>query len=170
MNIVLTGFMGSGKSVVGRKLSNTLSMGFIDTDALIEKDVGSSISKIFKIKGEQYFREAESKAVSLVSLLDQHVIATGGGVPLRKENMDELEKNGTIVFLQVSAEATLKRIGHDMSRPLLQTQDPLETAREIIEKRKKAYSRCSLAIDTDTLTVDEVVVRIIRHVQHAGEK
>lgn len=160
MNIVLTGFMGSGKSIVGKKLAERLNMNFIDTDEIIAKDVGMSISKIFKYKGEPYFREVESKAVSLVSLLDNHVIATGGGVPMRTENMDELERNGIIIHLQVSPESVLRRIGHDTSRPLLHAKNPLETARDILQKRKKAYERCTHFIDTDSLRVDEVVGRI----------
>ncbi|MFH1379099.1 MAG: shikimate kinase [bacterium] len=164
MNIVLTGFMGSGKSAVGRKLAEKLAMGFIDTDAQIEKDAGSSITKIFKLKGETCFRDAESKVVSLISLLDNQVIATGGGIPLRSANLDELERNGTIVFLEVSPESALKRIGHDMSRPLLQTKNPLETAQNILEKRKKAYNRCSLKIATDNLSIDEIVEQIIKHI------
>ena len=162
MNIILTGFMGSGKSSVGKKLARALNFGFIDTDAIIEKDVGMSITTIFKRKGEPYFREMESKAIALVSMLDNQVIATGGGVPLRETNMQELERNGMVVHLKVSPENVLKRIGHDTSRPLLQTKDPLETARAILSKREKAYARCALSVDTDTHSVEEIVEKILQ--------
>lgn len=161
MNIVLTGFMGSGKSSVGKKLAKKLQFQFIDTDEIIEKDVGISIAKIFQKKGEPYFREVESKAVALVSILDKFVIATGGGVPLKKANMEELERNSIVIYLKVSPEIVLKRIGHDLSRPLLKTKDPLETAREILHKREQAYARCTEMIDTDHSSIDEVIEKII---------
>ncbi|MBD3272692.1 MAG: shikimate kinase [Elusimicrobia bacterium] len=162
MNIVLTGFMGSGKSSVGKQLADVLGFGFIDTDQMIEQDVGMPITKIFQFKGEPYFRKIEARAIALVSMLDRHVIATGGGVPMNENNMHELEKNSVIVHLQVTPETVLKRIGHDHKRPLLKTKDPLATAREILRKRQRAYERCSLAVPTDNHNVDAIVQTIVK--------
>ena len=102
MNIVLTGMMGTGKTVVGKKLAQKLNMKYISTDEIIEKDAGMSIPKIFKRKGEPYFRNVETKAVKCVALLDNFVIDTGGGVVQRSENMEELERNGVIICLTAS--------------------------------------------------------------------
>src|SRR5688572_15306391 len=119
MNIVLIGFMCSGKSQVGKALAQKLSWPHVDTDDMISKDVGASIADIIKKQGEPAFREIESKAVQLVASLDKSVISTGGGVPLRAENMAALGQHGHIVWLEVSADTVLKRAGNLKSRPLI---------------------------------------------------
>jgi shikimate kinase len=99
MNIVLIGFMATGKSAVGRRVAERLGWSFFDTDDMIERQTGHSIADLFANGGEDAFRELESKTVSLVAMMDKAVIATGGGVPLRSENMDELERTGRVVLL-----------------------------------------------------------------------
>lgn len=161
MNIVLTGFMGTGKTVVGKLLAEKLSYQYIDTDESIEKDTGLKISEIFKNKGESYFREAESKVIILVSMLDKAVIATGGGVPLNKDNMKELEKTGKIVCLRAKPETIYERLKGDSTRPLLKKPDPMLEIKELLQSREKYYKRCWLVIDTDTLKPEEITEKLI---------
>ncbi|MFH1283044.1 MAG: shikimate kinase [bacterium] len=161
MNIVLTGFMGTGKTVVGKLLAKKLSYQYIDSDEMIEKDVGMSISKIFKYKGEAFFREVESKAILLVSLLDKFIVATGGGVPLKSINMDELEKKGFIVCLKAKAQTIFDRVKDDNSRPLLQTEEPLKEIQKLLKQREEYYKRCDFSVDTDAYNVEKVADIII---------
>ena len=111
MNVVLIGFMCSGKSQVGRALAKKWNWNHVDTDEMITKDVGMSVADIIRKKGEPALREVERKAVQLVSLLDKTVISTGGGVPLDADNRSALEKNGIVVWLQVSPQTVLQRAG-----------------------------------------------------------
>ena len=162
MNIVLTGMMGTGKTVIGKKLAQKLNMKYISTDEVIEKDVGMSIPKIFKRKGELYFRDVETKAVKCVAMLDNFVIDTGGGVVQRSENMEELERNGAIICLTASPEVILKRTSKTNYRPLLNVDDPVSEIKGLLEKRKQFYKRCSGMIDTSNKGIEEVVNEIIK--------
>ncbi len=162
MNIVLTGMMGTGKTVIGKKLAQKLNMKYISTDEVIEKDVGMSIPKIFTRKGEPYFRDVETKAVKCVAMLDNFVIDTGGGVVQRSENMEELERNGTIICLTASPEVILKRTSKTNYRPLLNVDVPVSKIKELLEKRKQFYKRCSRMIDTSNKGIEEVVNEIIK--------
>ncbi len=162
MNIVLTGMMGTGKTKVGKLLAKRLKMEYIDTDEVIEKDVGYPIPKIFKKKGEPYFREVETKAVRCVSLLDNFVISTGGGVVLKKENMDELEKNGKTICLAASVDIILERTKKTDYRPLLSVKDPFQAIKDLFKKRKPYYKRCDLMIDTSKKEIVEIVEEIIK--------
>ena len=162
MKIVLTGMMGTGKTVIGKKLAQKLNMKYISTDEVIKKDVGMSIPKIFKRKGEPYFRDVETKAVKCVAMLDNFVIDTGGGVVQRSENMEELERNGTIICLTASPEVILKRTSKTNYRPLLNVDDPVSEIKGLLEKRKQFYKRCSRMIDTSNKGIEEVVNEIIK--------
>ncbi|MBA7510356.1 Shikimate kinase [subsurface metagenome] len=162
MNIVLTGMMGTGKTVVGKKLAQKLNMKYIDTDGMIEKDAGMSIPKIFKRKGEPYFRDVETKAVKCVAMLDNYVIDTGGGVVQRSENMEELERNGVIICLTASPEVILERTSKTNYRPLLNVDGPVNEIKKLLKKRKRFYKRCSRMIDTSNKGIEEVVDEIIK--------
>ncbi|MDH5174339.1 MAG: AAA family ATPase [Elusimicrobiota bacterium] len=162
MNIVLTGMMGTGKTVVGKKLAQKLNMKYISTDEMIEKDAGMSVPKIFKRKGEPYFRDVETKAVKCVAMLDNFVIDTGGGVVQRSENMEELERNGPIICLTASPEAILKRTSKTNYRPLLNVDSPVREVKKLLKKRKKFYKRCNRMIDTSNKGIEEVVDEIIK--------
>ncbi len=161
MNIVLTGMMATGKTSVGKALARKLGMGYIDTDEMIEKDVGVSISRIFKKHGEKYFRQLEKKAVSCVSLLNNHVIATGGGVVKNKKNMQELEKKGVIVCLTAAPEEIYERASASGNRPLLKVKDPLARIKKIMSERKDYYSRADFTVDTTGKEVSQPVNEII---------
>ena len=103
MNIVLTGFMGTGKSAIGKALAKKLKMSYLDTDELIEKREKDSISAIFDKRGEEYFRSLETKMVKEVSVFDDYIISTGGGVVLREENLVALRRNAFIGELSNAA-------------------------------------------------------------------
>jgi shikimate kinase len=161
MNIALTGFMGTGKTEVGKLLAQLLKWQFIDVDAEIEKQVGIKISDIFAHKGEPYFRTAETDAIKLVSLLDKAVIACGGGAVLKTENVQALEKTGKIVCLRARPETIYERIKNDTSRPLLQVPNPKKKIEEMLSERAPHYARSSFAIDTDGKTIETIVEEII---------
>ena len=117
-NIVLCGFMGCGKSTIGKALAEKLNLEFIDTDALIEENEGMKISEIFEKYGEKYFRECETKLIEKLSNEEGRIIALGGGLAANSENHKFLKNSGKIVFLNCSIEETLKRILGDKTRPL----------------------------------------------------
>jgi len=157
-NIIIIGFMGAGKSVVGKMLADQLNRIFIDTDQLIETRAGASINQIFQEHGEEYFRKMESEAAA--SLLEypqgSFVAATGGGIMLREENRRILKKAGKIILLQVSAEEAFKRVGASGNRPLLKDPRPLEKIGELLEVRKEYYAVHDLSINTDGKTPEEL--------------
>ena len=117
-NIVLCGFMGSGKSVIGKELAAKLNLKFVDTDELIQKEENLKISEIFKIHGEEYFRNLETSLIEKLSYQSGTVISLGGGLAANPKNHEFLKKCGTIVLLDCGIEETLKRISGDQSRPL----------------------------------------------------
>jgi shikimate kinase len=166
MNIVLTGFMASGKTAVGRQLAQRRGMSYLDIDATIEKDTGLSIAMIFEKRGERAFRDLETAAVKCAAMLDNFVIATGGGVVLRQENMIELRRAGKIIYLSATPEVLLKRVGNASTRPLLaKEKDKLGKIREMLAQREPFYRECDLAIDTSALGVAEVIDIIIAFIE-----
>lgn len=162
MNIVLTGFMGTGKTAVGRKLAERLNMSYIDTDEIIEQKTNMKIKDIFATYGEGYFRDIESEVIKEVSNLDKHVISVGGGAVLRASNMDLLEKNGIVINLTASPETIYKRTQGTNERPLLNKPNPLEEIKRLLAYREPYYKRCSFSINTDSLSIDEIVEQIIK--------
>ncbi len=161
MNIVLTGFMGTGKSAVGQKLAQRIGRDFYDTDQIIEKDVGMSVAEIFSRKGEYFFRQAESEAIKLVALLDNLVVAVGGGAALREENMRDLKKNGRIVCLTASPEVIWQRVEKNRNRPLLNKKDPQAEIKKLLAERAPFYQRCDFSMQTDNLNLEQIVKKII---------
>ncbi|MEE8403537.1 MAG: shikimate kinase [Candidatus Hydrothermarchaeaceae archaeon] len=163
-NIILTGFMGGGKTAVGKRLAEITGREVIDTDDLIEEDAGMSISEIFEKFGEPHFRELEKKAVARASALESHIIVTGGGVVLKKENVENLRKNGTIVYLHAPPEVLYERIKDETHRPLLQVDDPLGKIRGLLEHRTPFYADNDFTIGTSNMSVKEVAEEIVRTV------
>lgn len=166
-SIVLIGFMGSGKSSVGRRLSYRLKIPFIDTDSEIERTAGCTIAQIFKERGEEAFREAETDYLG--SLMPEKrgkgsiIISTGGGVPLRKENRTIIKKLGTVVYLKASPETIYERIKDDTSRPLLNTDDPMKKIRMMMQERSGIYSMAAdIEVDTDGKLCRDIADEIIR--------
>ncbi len=161
-NIILTGYMGAGKTAVGKRLAEITGREVIDTDDLIEEDAGMAISEIFEKFGELHFRELEKKAVARASALENHIIVTGGGVVLKKENVENLRKNGTIVYLHAPPEVLYERIKDETHRPLLQVDDPLGKIGELLEYRATFYADNDLTIDTSDMDVGGVAEEIVR--------
>jgi shikimate kinase len=158
--VVLTGFMATGKTEVGRKLAARLGAPFVDTDALVESAAGRAISDIFAREGEPHFRALERGAVERACCTDGAVVATGGGTLLDPENRRRLAAAGPIVCLTASPEEVLRRVGGGADRPLLAGGDRLTRIRELLAARAEAYAGAAHTIDTTGLEVDDVVARV----------
>jgi len=164
-NIVLTGFMGSGKSSVGDAIAKRLEMAVLDTDDLIEERVCMSINDIFTRYGEPHFRDVETGIVKEASKLDGHVIITGGGVVLNKVNIENLRSNGVIVYLYVSPKVAYNRVKEETHRPLLKVDDPLGKIQELMESRETFYADNDVQVDTTKLSVEHVASQVIKRVE-----
>jgi 3-dehydroquinate synthase len=162
MKIVLTGFMGTGKTSVGKELSRRLGYPFIDTDDLIEEREGMPISLIFKKKGESYFREVERRIVHEVSGMRDVVIATGGGVIKNRENVKDLGRRGILIWLKTEPVVILRRVmSEGGKRPLLDVEEPLEEINRLLSERERLYMQSDVAIDTSYITPGEAAEEII---------
>jgi len=170
-NIVLVGFMGTGKTEVGKNLAKKLNMDFIDTDELIEKKEKDRIVRIFQVKGEEYFREVEEEIIEKVSKCKNCVIATGGGALIREKNYLNLKKNGILICLSASPEEIYRRTIPKKDRPLLlKSKNVIETIKELLKIREPYYSKADYKIDTTKKSIDEVVEEIIRIIKKENEK
>jgi shikimate kinase len=163
-NIVLTGFMGAGKSSVGKKLAEKLDLNVIDTDEVVERDSGQKISDIFKKQGEAFFRALERQAVERVSHLENTVIITGGGVVLDKNNIKNLRRRGVIVYLHATPEVLHRRVKSETHRPLLQVENPRQKIKEMLKLRAPYYGDNDITIDTTNKSVEEVVNEILKNI------
>lgn len=160
-NIVLTGFMGAGKTEVGRELSGILGWRLIDIDDEIVKAKKMSVSDIFTQLGEPVFRDIETEMIKTVSAGKNIIISTGGGAVLRQENMDILRGNGTIICLTATPETILKRTSSNDKRPLLKVDDPLGKIKELLDYRKPFYEKADIMIDTDGKTPRQIAEEIL---------
>jgi shikimate kinase len=161
-NIFLIGFMGAGKTSVGRALAKKLGLDFRDLDEMIKKELGMTIPDIFSTFGEDFFRNEESKALRSVARAENQVIATGGGVVLREENWETMKKDGITIYLKASAEVLWSRVKSNTSRPLLQVGNPFEKLQELLFKRVSLYERADLIISTENISPGDVAEKIIR--------
>lgn len=163
-NIVLIGFMGSGKTTVGRELQQRLGYPLVDMDQVIEQRAGKPITAIFADDGESVFRDMETELLRELTDPDapQRIISTGGGVVMREENQQLLRALGYVVWLQAPAEVILERTGKNRSRPLLQTEDPSEVIQRLMQTRLPLYQETAhLKLDTAGLTSSEVATGIL---------
>ncbi|HAJ33358.1 MAG TPA: shikimate kinase [Candidatus Atribacteria bacterium] len=167
-NIIITGFMGTGKSVVAKQLARKLKMEFIDTDQIIEESQGMSVADIFARYGKNYFREQENKLVKKLSQKENMVIATGGGTLLSLDNARMLGQAGEIVCLYADSQTIYKRVKRKNNRPLLKGNNILNKINHLLEKRKKVYNNFTIKIDTTNLSVREVVDKIITLLKDKG--
>jgi shikimate kinase len=164
-NIALIGFMGTGKTTVGKRLAKMLGKKYVSTDEYIVKEVGKPVEEIFENYGEIKFREAEIKAVKKLSKLKNVVIDCGGGVVLNKINIDRLKENGLIILLTASPKVILKRLKKckNEKRPLLKSKSKLKKIKSLLAFRKPFYEMAAdYRIDTSNLSVNEVVRKIIK--------
>jgi shikimate kinase len=164
-NIVLTGFMGTGKTAVGRELARLLDMKLIDVDTEIEVSREMTINEIFKEFGEPVFREIETDMIKKVSRNKQVIISTGGGAVLKQENMETLRETGIIVCLMASPETILRRTGSTNDRPLLHVENPLEKIRELMDFRKPHYEKADIVIATEGKTPLQIAEEIVEKVK-----
>jgi len=161
-NLVLIGFMGTGKTTVGKKLAKALGMRFIDTDHEIERVTGMTVNQIFRKYGEVRFRSEEKAAVRRITREGNHVIATGGGVILDPENVCMLKQSGVVICLSASPEVIYRRLSRKRNRPLLRTENPMEAIISLLEQRQPLYRCADFTIDTSGLGLDEVVAEAVR--------
>ena len=161
-NIVLIGFMGCGKSTVGKKLAGALGFEFSDTDAMIEEAYGKTISAMFAEDGEEYFRNAETELLQkLSSEAKGLVLATGGGMPMREENAALLKKIGTVIFLETKIETILERLQNDTGRPLADGEDREARLRPLYEKRLPVYrAAADYILDTEEKSFYAIIEEI----------
>jgi shikimate kinase len=147
-NIVLVGFMGTGKTTVGKLISEKTGMPLLDMDSLIVERAGKSINEIFAEDGEPHFRSLERALTQELSVKEGLIISTGGGIVLNPDNIADFEKNGLVVCLLASAETVLERVRHDSARPLL-AGDKETKIIELLETRKPLYEAINHKIDTN---------------------
>ncbi len=166
-NIILTGFMGVGKTSVGTRLAKDLGYRFVDTDSLIEADQRTTITDIFAKFGEPYFRDVETKIIREVMGRENQVVSTGGGAVIRDENRIAFKKTGFVVCLTARPEVVFERIKHETHRPLLQTPDPMAKIKELLDTREKFYAQADAVIDTSEKSVDAVISEIKERIKHA---
>lgn len=160
-NIVLVGFMGTGKSTVGKKLAERLGWSFCDSDVVLEEDQQTSISELFRNHGEAYFRALETETLARILASKSQVVATGGGAVLAEANRTCMLQHGYVVTLSASAETIIKRVSMDTNRPLLQGNLE-ERVHSLLEQRKHAYDFAHTSIDTTELTEEQIADRIIQ--------
>jgi shikimate kinase len=160
-NIVLVGFMGSGKSSVGRLIARTLGGRFVDTDRLVVDHAGREIAEIFAREGEGFFRQEETRALRSLLGGRRLVIATGGGIVTVEENVAMLRQLGFVVWLEASEEVIWDRVSRNRKRPLLHTENPRQTIHALLEQRAPLYAAAAdMNVDTTGLTHAEVAERI----------
>jgi shikimate kinase len=162
-NIILIGFMGSGKTSVGIKLAERLAFRFADTDQMIEEKCKRTINSIFANEGEAYFRNLETEMVKrLLEEPDHLVISVGGGLPVHPGNAGLLRQLGQVIYLKASKDTIIKRLKGDTTRPLLAGENPEEKIRTLLEYREPFYEAASnLTVITDGRNMDDVIEEII---------
>lgn len=154
--------MGAGKSVTGRALALCLNSEFVDTDEMVEKKAGMTIADIFAQRGEGTFREMETEAVRQACGGQGRVIACGGGVVLRQENIDTLKSSALVIYLAARPEAILQRVGNSQARPLLGNGDRAATVVSLLEVRLPLYEKAAdIIIDTTEMDTETVVKKIL---------
>ena len=164
-NIVLTGFMGTGKTSAGRVLARKLGTRFIDTDTLIEKEAGIQIWEIFEKFGEAHFRGLERQIVKKVTEEEGIVIAVGGGAIVNPANLADLKRHGIVVSLTASPEVILSRVEKNLDRPLLKVEDKLGKIKELIAVRAPFYEKADITVDTDCKNPEQVADEILEAVR-----
>ena len=160
-NLVLTGMMGSGKSTIGKSLSDQLNLKFVDIDEIIEKKHSLSISQIFETKGEDFFRKTEEEETLKILNNTNFLVALGGGAFMNKAIRENIKKSSFSVWLDININEIFKRTENSKKRPLLKNINK-ENLKKLYDERKKTYSLADLKINCDFKTKDEIVKEIIK--------
>ncbi|MBQ8490426.1 MAG: shikimate kinase [Pseudobutyrivibrio sp.] len=161
-NIVLIGFMGTGKSTISAHLCRCFDMETVDMDQVIAEKEGMSISKIFETYGEEYFRNAETNLLKELQSRKNVVISCGGGTPLREENVKEMKKNGKVVLLTAKPETIFERVKDNHDRPLLENNKSVGYIEELMLKRMDKYlAAADIVIETDNKDKQKICEELI---------
>ncbi len=169
-NLALIGFMGTGKSTIGRIVADELKFKFLDTDHMIESRTGKTVSQIFADTGEKNFRELEQSVVNEVAGVEKTVIACGGGLAANQENLDSLKTHALVVCLWLSPEKIWERVRHQSHRPLLQDKDPLGKIRALLAAREAFYKQADVLVNTEMRSAREVAQHVLHEFQLARLK
>lgn len=158
-NIILCGFMGAGKTAVGKALAKVMNYNFIDTDELIEKEQKITIKEIFEKYGEQYFRDLEHEVCKKIADMEKTIVSTGGGVMTYQRNCDAIKKGGKVIFLDASFYVICERIGEDDTRPLFKDKAKAEN---LYNERKEKYKVASDIVINGDMTVEKTVAEVLK--------
>jgi shikimate kinase len=165
-NIILCGFMGCGKTTVGKILSQKLSLPFVDMDEIIEKTTKMTINDIFSNLGEEHFRNLETECAKALNSDDNFIISTGGGAVTRQPTLDALKANGKLFFINVPLKIIFQRLKNDTTRPLFNHNDKDGALQALYEKRLPIYTKAAdIVIDADTKLPEEIANMIIEKYQ-----
>jgi len=165
--IYVTGFMGAGKTTIGKQLAEQLQLRVMDTDQMIEEIYGKSITEIFAEDGETTFRMYEKEILKTLPT-DNIVITTGGGIVIQKENREWMRENGIVIYLHCEPEEIFRRLAHDNTRPLLK-QNKKEEIRRLLLERLPYYKEANITVNTTKLAVQEVVDDIVKRLKSYGK-
>ena len=170
-NIVLIGFMGTGKSTIANSLHTLFDMDVVEMDQLIAEREGRSIPEIFEVHGEEYFRDLETNLLIEMQERKNVVISCGGGTPLRERNVKEMRKNGCVVLLTASPESILERVKNSHDRPLIENNKNVAFLSEMMEKRREKYEAAAdIIIQTDGKTKLEICEELIDKMLESDRK
>lgn len=169
-NLVLIGFMGTGKTTISNTLQHIFAMDVIEMDQMIEEREGMSISEIFETYGEQYFRDAETNLLIEMQERKNVVISCGGGTPLREVNVAEMKKNGKVILLTAEPETIFERVKDSHDRPVIEKNKNLSFITELMEERRPKYEAAAdIIIHTDHKNEDQICEEIIAKVLASEE-
>ena len=161
VNLALIGFMGAGKTSVGRFAADQLHFDYVDTDDLIVARTGRSITEIFKTEGEPAFRALECQTVVELSSRSETVIATGGGLPVNPANLASLKTHALVICLWASPEKIWERVKNQIHRPLLHDPDPQKKIRDLLAAREQFYKQADVLVNTDIRSPREVAQHVV---------
>ncbi len=161
VNIALIGFMGTGKTSVGRLVAEQLHFHYLDTDEMIQAATGKAITEIFATCGEPAFRELEEKVVAELAAKSQTVISAGGGLPVNPKNLDGLKTHALVVCLWASPAKIWERVRTQSHRPLLHDSDPQKKIRELLAVREPFYKQADILLNTESRSLREVAQQVI---------
>ena len=165
VNLALIGFMGAGKTSVGRLVAEQLHFDYLDTDELIQSRTGRTIVEIFLTDGEAAFRKMESELVGELAARTKTVIATGGGLPMNPQNLVRLKTHALVVCLWASPEKIWERVKNQTHRPLLHDADPQKKIRELLAAREPFYRQADVLLNTELRSVREVAQQVVHQFQ-----